>query len=694
MPPQEVKTGGGAVVPQTPVKTEETKSTEINQKSAADQKQEPPKQDAETAAKNAQSAKQHAVEQRKQNDMRGDLLKDKLAKEVPKKSGGNGSVTADTKGQPAKTDPWNSSSQPTTVSNPPDETKNKTAAKHMEGAVYQTIKGAYDMGTKAIGGATPPTISSSSIQQNLNGVQVGQQTQKLPGLAPNSKELNELADANTPSKRNAFKPLQVAYHQKSNLERKVGKQEQSLEKQKKIVDESKKGLSDVTEAKKKAQTAVGNAEQKLAKAKTQDERKAATGELQKAKADFGNQSRLEQRGTRSLTNAEKKHSQIEKNLTVTKNQVAAAEKNINSTSENLQKWVKDNAVKHNKEVRAINGEIKEARASLTKLKKAPHPDAEKVKQAEEKLKQLGDKKNEAVKRVQTAADNFEPLVAVDRNHFNVNVGGKTIQLHDNVIAYAASNPKGMDGKAAGDGKAAVKSVVDRTDLSKDKKDILKKVSEHEGSFSTVNTWDRAVVTAGFVQWTTGEKGDGSLVGLMSDLKTRQPQVFRDNYQKYGIDVDGKEIKVTQGDGKILKGADAAKAIQTDPKLAAVLSAAGTDSKVQDHQVAYAARTKIDNVRNRHVTVGGQTVQLGTVINSKYAVGVMMDRAVHSGEGRVDKAVTAGLTRFLSDNKGAKLSDPAVQAKAQKYVAEELTKIDPNRAKDFGDLSKDAGSFSG
>ncbi len=182
--------------------------------------------------------------------------------------------------------------------------------------------------------------------------------------------------------------------------------------------------------------------------------------------------------------------------------------------------------------------------------------------------------------------------------------------------------------------------------------------------------------------------------MLRDLKSKQPQVFQNNYQKYGIDVEGNELKVTKGDGTILKGADAAKAIQTDPKLAGVLSAAGTDPAIQDHQVAYAARTKIDAVRNRQVTVDGQTVKVGDVVSSKYGVAMMTDRAVHGGEGTVDGAVRSGIRRFLEDNKGANLNDTATRARAEKYVAEELENLDTQRASSFKSFSKEPGTFSG
>jgi hypothetical protein len=537
------------------------------------------------------------------------------------------------------------------------------------------------------GSAIPP----ASIQQNLNSVQVGETKSKLPGLAPNSKELNELAGANTPSKRSAFKPVQSAYHQKAKLERRLENQQTRLEGQKQVVANSKQELSKASELAQAKLKILEDAKQKVANAPTQAERKAANIEAQKVKLEYNKAANMEKRAARVVANTERKQTQIEQHLEKTKSEIPVAEKKLQDASENLQKWVKDRALGHNGEIRSLNKEIRNEKAHLAQLKKARRPDEEKIKASESKLQELQTKRDDAAKRIQAGADNFKPLVAVERSNYSVNVGGRTVQLHDNVIAYAATTPKGMEGSAAGDGKAVVKTVVDRSGLSTDKKDILKGVSGHEGSFSTINTWDRAVVTAGFIQWTSGAKGNGSIVGLYRDLKSKQPELFKNNYQKYGIDVEGNELKVTKGDGTVLKGAAAAKAIQTDPKLAAVLSAAGTDPTIQDHQVAYAARTKIDAVRNRQVNVDGHTVKVGDVVSSKYGVAMMTDRAVHGGEGTVDGAVRAGIRRFLADNKDANLNDAATRARAEKYVQEELENLDTQRASSFNSFSKDAGS---
>jgi hypothetical protein len=84
MPPQVVKTGdvSAPVTPQAPIQIEETKAKEIDTK---DQKQEPPKQDAETAAKNAAAAKQLAKDVIHEDTSRVQIIRNQLAQRVPEK---------------------------------------------------------------------------------------------------------------------------------------------------------------------------------------------------------------------------------------------------------------------------------------------------------------------------------------------------------------------------------------------------------------------------------------------------------------------------------------------------------------------------------------------------------------------------------------------------------------------------------
>lgn len=71
--------------PQTPVTTN-APSVESAAPAVTPEKMEPqtPKEDPKAAAKNAEASKQHATEKKSQNDMRGQIVQQQLAKQVPK----------------------------------------------------------------------------------------------------------------------------------------------------------------------------------------------------------------------------------------------------------------------------------------------------------------------------------------------------------------------------------------------------------------------------------------------------------------------------------------------------------------------------------------------------------------------------------------------------------------------------------
>ena len=81
MPPQVRKADPGTVNSQAPVNIEEPKTTEVDKN--ATQKEEPPKQDAQTAAKNAEAAKQLAASRNRQNVADEQIVRNKLGQRVP-----------------------------------------------------------------------------------------------------------------------------------------------------------------------------------------------------------------------------------------------------------------------------------------------------------------------------------------------------------------------------------------------------------------------------------------------------------------------------------------------------------------------------------------------------------------------------------------------------------------------------------
>jgi hypothetical protein len=119
------------------------------------------------------------------------------------------------------------------------------------------------------------------------------------------------------------------------------------------------------------------------------------------------------------------------------------------------------------------------------------------------------------------------------------------------------------------------------------------VSKNEGKFNAVNTWDKAAVSFGFVQF-AGGSGGGSYPNMMANLKKDSPSVFAAKFKKFGIDVEytlsGDKIAkatilaIDPAKNKVLRGLEAEAYIRGMPGLMPVFLNAGYDKDVQKAQV--------------------------------------------------------------------------------------------------------------
>jgi hypothetical protein len=233
---------------------------------------------------------------------------------------------------------------------------------------------------------------------------------------------------------------------------------------------------------------------------------------------------------------------------------------------------------------------------------------------------------------------------------------------------------GFEGKAerTGTGGPTVPELLDKdVTLGVSAKKILAIISAHEGDFTSVNTWDIADVTWGMVQWTTGASGRGDLIRALSIIKATAPTAFESRLAAYGIDVDpDRGIVLTRADGSVLTGVAAARAIQTDGKLSAILAAAGTDPQIQAAELHAANEIEVKGALSRRLSarVGSgataRTVQVpvSALITSEFGVGVLANHTVHGGfpGGKLQSA----LTRYLKAHPvadGAKVADWAPNA---------------------------------
>ena len=136
---------------------------------------------------------------------------------------------------------------------------------------------------------------------------------------------------------------------------------------------------------------------------------------------------------------------------------------------------------------------------------------------------------------------------------------------------------------------------------------LRHTSQHEGNFDAINSYDRAVISYGFIQFAGGNR---SIEYLFARIKSEHPSTWQERFAKYGIDVEYKTNAtgaVTQSSCRIvvhdpesqttLRGMDAEHALKNNPKYAAVLMKAAEDSIVQDMQIAVAVSNYVKPSEN-------------------------------------------------------------------------------------------------
>lgn len=365
----------------------------------------------------------------------------------------------------------------------------------------------------------------------------------------------------------------------------------------------------------------------------------------------------------------------------------------------LKAWLVEHALDDNRDRRATRANLRKKKRLLATLRGKRH--AAKAAKLRADIDAIERALPLLERSLRDAAAAYQPLTDVTQNHHEARVprgsGSALVRLHDHVIAFATDTRLGLEGSAGGDTAAGVAAALDAAPIGADRRAILRLLSAHEGTFTNVNTWDRAVVTFGFIQWTTDAAGDGTLTGVMQSVRDAAPDAYRRCFQSFGLDLGrsgGRRVfKLTLPDGSQLLAGAAARRVQTSVKHVAALSAAGLDPAVQAAQIRVAVEDKIDGMLARTVSAGGQSARLRDLLTSEYGVAVLTDRATGTGEGGTRDAAQAGFAAYMKANPGADMSRAVDRQAAGARVLQALEALDLARAKSYAVLSHEPGSFT-
>ena len=161
------------------------------------------------------------------------------------------------------------------------------------------------------------------------------------------------------------------------------------------------------------------------------------------------------------------------------------------------------------------------------------------------------------------------------------------------------------------------------------------ISKLEGTFEASQTYDTGYVSIGFIQFTTGPDGDGSLIRALLDEKTASPDAFAEDFHRYGIDVttDGKITVIDPKSGAELIGPDAVKCMVDDPRLVGVFVHAGRFSikwKAAQVRAAYKVYWPMDGEITLQLAGSPTTCKVSDIVQSEAGITTLLDRKINRG----------------------------------------------------------------
>jgi hypothetical protein len=171
-------------------------------------------------------------------------------------------------------------------------------------------------------------------------------------------------------------------------------------------------------------------------------------------------------------------------------------------------------------------------------------------------------------------------------------GGSTFSYKDHVKSAFTKRDTGVGDVGTVGGSTKIADVFDKAGVTAPDTAMVKKafsvLSDLEGKFDAINTYDAGFISAGFIQFISGAGGNESLAKVLRDMKAKNPTDFTTDFHNLGIDVDAKGLVVVDpADGTILHGEDAVQKVIADKRLTAVFQQAGKSDSFQHAQARIA-----------------------------------------------------------------------------------------------------------
>ena len=159
--------------------------------------------------------------------------------------------------------------------------------------------------------------------------------------------------------------------------------------------------------------------------------------------------------------------------------------------------------------------------------------------------------------------------------------------------------------------------------------VLSGVSKNEGNLDAINSWDNAFFSWGMFQWTIGTlSAQGELPALLKLIQSQKPALFQTYFDKFGISISSVTSDIT---GFLILDKQEVnnptiKERFRDPIWAMRFIQAGLNPEIASIQILFAVNRLNRFYFKNETALGG--VSLSKLLNSEYAVGLLLDNHVN------------------------------------------------------------------
>jgi peptidoglycan endopeptidase LytF len=209
----------------------------------------------------------------------------------------------------------------------------------------------------------------------------------------------------------------------------------------------------------------------------------------------------------------------------------------------------------------------------------------------------------------------------------------TNPMRDNYPSPNLVNPRGVSyfGKSTFDSqRAQFEDLCPRPFYA----DILHFIGKNEGSFDAVNSYDKAIFSFGFIQFTGAVASGSMLTRVLQRFKNNNQSAFYQSFGQFGLDIStyGTPLfTVNTGYGQ-KQGDEAYREVANNLQLTGVFIASGFEremirAQIQIAQEEYMNKALADSTS---VAVLGQGVSLNRVLYSEGGIALRVDLCVNRG----------------------------------------------------------------